>query len=181
RRVSFKIINSPTLLLPQWRETVANTEFKNFVPCHDKNHVLPHDIATHWNSTYNMLSAFIKMKSAVVDFLDHASNGLADYALSLEEWEAIGDLVKALKILKDATTFFSSNSPNISSVIPAMDAIDEAFASGIVDNHELCAPLRHALSIGKKTLNKYYALTDDLDIYRITMVLHPSYKLAYFK
>ena len=50
-----------------------------------------------------------------------------------------------------------------------MDTIDEAFASGIVDNHELCAPLRHVLSIGKKTLNKYYALTDDLDIYRIAM------------
>ncbi|KAE9397309.1 hypothetical protein BT96DRAFT_823537, partial [Gymnopus androsaceus JB14] len=167
------IINLPTLLLPRWHETVANTEFKN--------HVLPRDVATHWNSTYNMLSAFIKMKSAVVDFLDCASNGFADYALSSEEWEAIGDLVKALKILKDATTFFSSNSPNISSVIPAMDTINEVFASGIVDNHELCAPLRHALSIGKKTLNKYYALTDDSDIYRITMVLHPLYKLAYFK
>ncbi|KAE9398168.1 hypothetical protein BT96DRAFT_761000, partial [Gymnopus androsaceus JB14] len=83
-------------------------------------------------------------------------------------------------ILKDATTYFSSNSPNISAVIPAMDAIDEAFASGMVDNHELCAPLCHALTIGKKTLNKYYALTDNSDIYRIAMVLHPSLKLSYF-
>ncbi|KAE9397064.1 hypothetical protein BT96DRAFT_823836 [Gymnopus androsaceus JB14] len=121
------------------------------------------------------------MKSVVIQFLDRVSNGLADYNLSEEEWDAISNLVKALKILKDATTFFSSNSPNISSVIPAMDAIDEAFASGIVDNHELCAPLRHALSIGKKTLNKYYALTDDSDIYCMAMVLHLSYKLTYFK
>ncbi|KAE9389403.1 hypothetical protein BT96DRAFT_1070235, partial [Gymnopus androsaceus JB14] len=128
-----------------------------------------------------MLLAFIEMKSVVIQFLDRALNGLADYNLLEEEWDAISDLVKALKILKDATTFFSSNSPNISSVIPAMDAIDEAFASGIVDNHELCAPLRHALSIGKKTLNKYYALTDDSDIYCMAMVLHPSYKLMYFK
>ncbi|KAE9404087.1 hypothetical protein BT96DRAFT_1074304 [Gymnopus androsaceus JB14] len=77
------------------------------------------------------------MKSVVVQFLDCALNGLADYNLLEEEWDAISNLVKALKILKDTTTFFSSNSPNISSIIPAMDAIDEAFASGIVDNHEL--------------------------------------------
>ncbi|KAF9040323.1 hypothetical protein BDP27DRAFT_1157217, partial [Rhodocollybia butyracea] len=100
--------------------------------------------------------------------------------LTEEEWEAIGDLVKALKILKDATTFFSSNAPNISAVIPAMDAIDKAFASGIIDNQQLCAPLRHALSIGKKTLNKYYALTDNSNIYHIAMVLHLSFKLNYF-
>ncbi|KAE9393960.1 hypothetical protein BT96DRAFT_828415, partial [Gymnopus androsaceus JB14] len=84
-------------------------------------------------------------------------------------------------ILKDATEFFSSNSPNISVVIPAMDAIDEAFATGIVDGRVLSAPLRHALLLGKRTLNKYYELTDSLSIYRMAMVLHPSFKLEYFK
>lgn len=64
-----------------------------------------------------------------------------------------------------------------------MDAIDEVFASGIVDNHELCAPLRHALAIGKKTLNKYYALTDNSAIYRIAMgmfLLHLSPSLTMY-
>jgi len=50
-----------------------------------------------------------------------------------------------------------------------MDAIDEAFATGIIDERELCAPLRYALSVGKKTLNKYYSLSDDSHIYRIAM------------
>ncbi|KAE9386310.1 hypothetical protein BT96DRAFT_744661, partial [Gymnopus androsaceus JB14] len=84
-------------------------------------------------------------------------------------------------ILKDATEFFSSNSPNISAVIPAMDAIDEAFATGIIEQKELCTPLCYALSVGKKTLNKYYSLSDDSHIYRIAMVLHPSFKLSYFR
>ncbi|KAE9384375.1 hypothetical protein BT96DRAFT_778246, partial [Gymnopus androsaceus JB14] len=52
RKILFKIINAPTLLLPRWREQVANTEFKD--------HVLPRDVATRWNSTYNMLTAFIE-------------------------------------------------------------------------------------------------------------------------
>lgn len=132
-----------------------------------------------------MLASFIEMKDPVSKFLDHLSNGLAEYLLT-EEWEAIEGLVSALKvhlfvqsfmlltdygfqILKDATTFFSSNAPIISAVIPAMDAIDEAFATGIIDNQLLSEPIRHALSIGKKTLNKYYTLTDDSDIYCMAM------------
>ncbi|KAE9386884.1 hypothetical protein BT96DRAFT_769541, partial [Gymnopus androsaceus JB14] len=46
-RISFKIINSLTVLLPRWRETVASTGFKDCI--------LPCDVATCWNSTYNML------------------------------------------------------------------------------------------------------------------------------
>ncbi|KAE9402040.1 hypothetical protein BT96DRAFT_817004, partial [Gymnopus androsaceus JB14] len=84
-------------------------------------------------------------------------------------------------ILKDATLFFSSNTPSVASVIPAMDAIDEALATGIIDNNILSEPIRHALSIGKKTLNKYYALTDNSTIYRMAMILHPSFKLEYFR
>lgn len=45
-----------------------------------------------------MLSAFVEMKVVVIQFLDRASNGLADYTLSEGEWEAISDLVKALKV-----------------------------------------------------------------------------------
>ncbi|KAE9389675.1 hypothetical protein BT96DRAFT_762588, partial [Gymnopus androsaceus JB14] len=100
--------------------------------------------------------------------------------LAEAEWEAIEGLVSALKILKDAMLFFSLNPPNIATVIPTMDTIDEAFATDIIDNQLLSEPIRHALLVGKRTLNKYYALTDDSDIYHMAMVLHPSLKLEYF-
>ncbi|KAE9385636.1 hypothetical protein BT96DRAFT_840436 [Gymnopus androsaceus JB14] len=105
---------------------------------------------------------------------------MSEYLLDNDEWEAIEGLVSALKILKDATTFFSLNLPIIAAVIPTMDAIDEAFATGIINKQLLSEPIRHALSMGKKTLNKYYTLMDDLDIYCMAMVLHPSLKLDYF-
>ncbi|KAE9384083.1 hypothetical protein BT96DRAFT_755232, partial [Gymnopus androsaceus JB14] len=60
RKISFKIINSTTVLLPQWREHVANTAFKD--------RVLPCNVATWWNSTYNMLAAFLEMKEPVSQF-----------------------------------------------------------------------------------------------------------------
>lgn len=50
-----------------------------------------------------------------------------------------------------------------------MDAIDDAFGSGIINRQRLSRPLRRALAIGKATLNKYYNLTDESDIYRVSM------------
>lgn len=55
-----------------------------------------------------------------------------------------------------------------------MDAIDEAFATGIIADEILSDPIRHALAVGKKTLNKYYSLTDDSDIYRMAMSVSSS-------
>ncbi|KAE9390283.1 hypothetical protein BT96DRAFT_833638, partial [Gymnopus androsaceus JB14] len=171
RCISFKVINSPTILLPSWCKAVAGSAFHN--------RTLPRDVSTCWNSTYNMLAAFIKMKEYVDIFLDSSSNGLTQYLLTygyrMESCQRFG-----ICSLKDATEFFSLNLPNISAVIPAMDQLDENFAVGILDNHILSAPLRHAVSIGKQTINKYYELSDSSDIYQISMVLHPSYKTTYF-
>lgn len=50
-----------------------------------------------------------------------------------------------------------------------MDAIDDAFGNGVINNQNLSRPIRSALAIGKKTMNRYYGLTDDSDIYRLAM------------
>ncbi|KAJ3819173.1 hypothetical protein F5880DRAFT_1490136, partial [Lentinula raphanica] len=161
RQISFKIIYSTTDLLPKWREHIGKTKFKG--------QVLPRDVATRWNSTYDMLAAFLEMKEPVTAFLDRSSHKLTDYVLDDEEWEAVEGLVS---ILKDATTFFSTKSPSVATVIPAMDIIDETLASGIIDRTNLPAPVRHALSLGKKTMNKYYQLTDDSYIYRMAIGMY---------
>jgi len=77
-----------------------------------------------------------------------------------------------------------------------MDHIDHVLASQSVD-HNYDTPIRAALAMGKKTLNRYYMLTDSSEVYRIAMgifsiqysgfgihrgvpVLHPRHKLSYF-
>ncbi|KAE9388324.1 hypothetical protein BT96DRAFT_784989, partial [Gymnopus androsaceus JB14] len=65
RRRSFKIINSPTLLLPRWRTITASTPFEN--------RTLPRDVSTRWNSTYDMLKAFSELKELVIKFTDSSS------------------------------------------------------------------------------------------------------------
>jgi len=73
-----------------------------------------------------------------------------------------------LQIFSDATAFFSRGTPNLATVIPAMDHIDEILASQSLNNI-YCPALRVALAMGKKTLNRYYNLTDDSEVYHIAM------------
>ena len=80
-----------------------------------------------------------------------------------------------------------------------MDHLDQHLASSAV-NLSLPASIRSAATLGKRTLNKYYNMTDLSEVYRIAMgkpfyfliylqvvlltileVLHPRHKLDYFK
>lgn len=72
-------------------------------------------------------------------------------------------------MFKDATLFFSRGvTPNIATVIPAMDRIDEVLATSAFDS-QYSISIQAALAMGKKTLNRYYSKTDHSEIYRIAM------------
>ncbi|KIK19179.1 hypothetical protein PISMIDRAFT_108170 [Pisolithus microcarpus 441] len=66
-------------------------------------------------------------------------------------------------------------------VIPAVDYINDVFMPGILDQQCLNPAIHAALMLRKRTLNKYYSLTDVSKLYWIAMVLHPLHKLEYFK
>ncbi|TFK60803.1 hypothetical protein BDN72DRAFT_778950, partial [Pluteus cervinus] len=100
--------------------------------------------------------------------------------LSEAEWEVAQELHGQLKILQDATLYFSRGTPNLATVIPAIDLIDETFTNAIRDANVNLA-IRSAIILAKKTLNKYYSLSDQSAVYRIAMILHPRHKLEYFR
>ncbi len=71
-------------------------------------------------------------------------------------------------MFKDATLFFSPSTPNLATVIPAMDHIDAHLATVSQDLN--FPPAIHALlGPGKAHLNKYYNMTDYSEVYRIAM------------
>jgi hypothetical protein len=72
------------------------------------------------------------------------------------------------KIFKDATLFFSRGTPNIATIIPAMDHLDSKLATD-ASNNKYPISIKAALAIGKKTLNRYYDKTDQSEIFRIAM------------
>ncbi|KAI0070511.1 hypothetical protein K474DRAFT_1573924, partial [Panus rudis PR-1116 ss-1] len=106
--------------------------------------------------------------------------GLRKFELNEEEWEIAQQLRDVLKVFSDATLYFSRDSANIAMVIPAMDEIDRRLATDSLNKvYKPC--IRMACEMAKRTINRYYSKTDRSHIYRIAMVLHPSYKLQYFQ
>ncbi|KAG2104738.1 uncharacterized protein F5147DRAFT_579720, partial [Suillus discolor] len=62
-------------------------------------------------------------------------------------------------ILKDATLYFSRATPNLATVIPAMDHIDNMLM--LYSRNKRYMPSIHsAVQLAKNTLNWYYELTD---------------------
>ena len=54
-------------------------------------------------------------------------------------------------------------------VIPAMDHIDSVFTSCMIKRERLDPAIRAGLELAKRTLNRYYSLTDASEAYRIAM------------
>ena len=71
-------------------------------------------------------------------------------------------------MFKDATLFFSPSTPNLATVIPAMDHIDAHLAT-VSQNLELSPAIRASVALSKVHLNKYYDMTDYSEVYRIAM------------
>ncbi|KAG1734353.1 hypothetical protein EDD22DRAFT_787916, partial [Suillus occidentalis] len=105
---------------------------------------------------------------------------LQKFELNDEEWAIAEQLRSVLKILEDATLFFSHSTPNLATVIPAMDLIDEKLTT-YSHNRQYHPSICSAVQLAKVTLNWYYQLTDPSEVYRIAMVLHLHHKLVYFR
>lgn len=94
--------------------------------------------------------------------------------------------------------YFSRGTPNLATVIPAMDFINDTLTMSSESSQRYSLAIRAALTIGKRTLSKYYNKTGESKVYRIAMstflpfyvhytfltailVLHPRHKLEYFR
>ena len=58
-----------------------------------------------------------------------------------------------------------------------MDHIDCVLTTRSINNEEFIPSICAAANLAKKTLNRYYSLTDASDVYWVAMILHPRYKL----
>ncbi|KAF7372915.1 Dimer-Tnp-hAT domain-containing protein [Mycena sanguinolenta] len=180
--LAFAIVNSPTKGLPAWLKKCGDHGMTR--------RLIPRDVRTRWNSLYDMLVVAIMYKKVVNDFMGDRELGFRAYDLTDVQWTLLGDMVHVLKVFKDATLYFSSESHcTITQVIPTMDRIDDLITATIVSPSRTSGPAKRALhpsilsalQLAKSTLNKYYSHTDSSNVYRIAMILHPNYKLDYFR
>ncbi|KAJ6531457.1 hypothetical protein B0H10DRAFT_1812935 [Mycena sp. CBHHK59/15] len=121
RTVAKKTIHSTTKLLPAWKQLLLDLQMPH--------KILPRDVKTRWNSTYDMIVAALKYRRAYREFTMDETNGLISHVLTAAEWQVLKDLQD---ILCDATLFFSRDSATLATVIPAMDKIDSLLATAVL-------------------------------------------------
>ena len=92
RKLAFKIINSSTILLPAWKEILTELGLRI--------KLLPRDVRTRWNSTYDMLVSALEHRD-VIDKMFKNEEVLAEvepYELSRHEWKCAEQLRDALEV-----------------------------------------------------------------------------------
>ncbi|KAA1112329.1 hypothetical protein PGTUg99_016457 [Puccinia graminis f. sp. tritici] len=95
--------------------------------------------------------------------------------------ELANDLAIVLQPFYEITLQISTaGSPQLSHSVVFIDQVTEHLST-IISEKKYPAALRNACRAGLQITNKYYTLTDCSPLYRIAMILHPSFKDEYFK
>ena len=115
QKMAFSLKNSMTLLLPQWSKTLT----AHHLPyC-----MMPRDVSTQWNSTFNILNFAFEYCPAIDTMTATWEFNLHKYELVPSDWVITGELQDVLQvflfhsldicvcfllcqIFKDATLFF---------------------------------------------------------------------------
>jgi hypothetical protein len=78
-------------LLPAWKSTLRGLGLRE--------RLMPRDVATRWNSTFDMLDFAIQYRAGIVAMVEARGNNLRALELSDEEWKIATDLHAVLKVV----------------------------------------------------------------------------------
>jgi hypothetical protein len=97
RKLSFAIIHSTTITLLAWRLACETNKLKV--------KLIPRDVVTRWNSTYNMMAFALTYRKPIDEITANKTLKLRHYELDAEDWQIVDDLVS---VLEACTLFFVS-------------------------------------------------------------------------
>src|SRR5882757_6608512 len=90
RQLSFAIIHSTTITLPTWCRICTELGLKE--------KLIPRDIVTRWNSTYDMMHFVLKYRKAIDKVTADKALKLRKYELDNDDWIIVEDLVSVLEV-----------------------------------------------------------------------------------
>jgi hypothetical protein len=90
RKLAFKIVHSTTILLQAWKACLKDLKLPiRIMPC---------DVSTRWNLTYDMLCFSIEYRKAIENMTSERKNDLRQYELDEDEWVIAEELSDTLKV-----------------------------------------------------------------------------------
>ncbi|KNF00528.1 hypothetical protein PSTG_06220 [Puccinia striiformis f. sp. tritici PST-78] len=174
--------------------------------CQDLECLRPHNIARdvcmRWNSTLTQLFSIVRCSPAILEWQkDHKHGPSREYYINNEDIHLARNLVEVLEPFYDITKQVSiRRAARISDIMVFIDQITSHLSTAISDKKDEYPPaLRNACRAGLQLTNKFLGPDEVLGIcqqptgtckqvpsaiftlYRVAMVLHPSFKDKYFK
>jgi len=90
RKIAFTIKNSTTIVLSEWYSTLGELGLSE--------RMMPRDVSTCWNSTYDMLEFAIPYHDAINSVTSNRSMKMRPLELSNSEWKILTELRDSLKV-----------------------------------------------------------------------------------
>ena len=79
-----------TITLPTWRHTCSELNLKK--------RLIPRNVVTRWNSTYDMMHFTLTYRQAVDQITTDKSLKLRRFELDNDDWVIVNDLVSVLEV-----------------------------------------------------------------------------------
>ena len=90
RKLSVKLIHSTTILGPAWKRCLADLKMDY--------RIMPRNVTTRWNSTYDMLDFAVKYRNALDKMTSDRKNDLHKYEMDDNDWKLAEQLRNVLEV-----------------------------------------------------------------------------------
>ncbi|KAF8833539.1 hypothetical protein BDN67DRAFT_916742 [Paxillus ammoniavirescens] len=135
-------------------------------------------VPTRWNSDLACLDAHIYFRPVIQQLT--ASADLKSFRLTEAQWPLAVVLADVLSLLSDPTKIFSTaGTPLVPAAVPMLTQLEGAFRN-VSNDANVPSVVRVAAHAGVLLSEKYYNLLEECEVYRLSIVMSPDKKLAWF-
>jgi hypothetical protein len=139
------------------------------------------DVATRWNSTYDMLVRARELKDVISDtFYQHKDKDLIALVLDEDDWNCVDQLIKVLKPLKEATLLASKNGESlmVTNMLPIYHMCTELLKE-CLSNFNETDDIYIGIEAAIEKLNQYYDKVSPM--VGIALILEPTMKKDFLR